>query len=81
MAFQVQPAFYSDIDELANVIVSAHVNDELVTEMMGAVPHGIHVKWYADGPMHSGKCGNWSHGHIISKQSKIKQSRSALSFG
>lgn len=48
MAFQVQPASYSDLDELADIIVSAHVNDELFPAMMGKVPHDVQVKWYAD---------------------------------
>jgi hypothetical protein len=61
MAFQVQPALYSDIDELADVIVSAHVNDELVTEMMGAVPREIHVKWYADAFRKVWELEPWTH--------------------
>lgn len=48
MAFQVQPATYLDLDALAEVIVSAHVKDELVPTMMGKVAHEVQVKWYAD---------------------------------
>jgi hypothetical protein len=48
MAFQVQPATYSDLDALANVIVAAHVKDEMVSMMMENVPYEVQVKWYAD---------------------------------
>ena len=48
MAFQVQPATYSDLDALAEVIVLAHVKDELVPTMMGKVAHEVQVKWYAN---------------------------------
>lgn len=48
MAFQVQPATYADLDALADVIVAAHVKDEIVPMMMGKVPHEEQVKWYAD---------------------------------
>jgi hypothetical protein len=48
MAFQVEPATYSDLDALAEVIVSAHVKDELVPTMMRHVSHDAQVKWYAD---------------------------------
>ena len=48
MAFQVQPATHADLHELAKILVSAHVEDELVAVMMGAVPYAAQVEWYAD---------------------------------
>jgi hypothetical protein len=48
MAFQIQPATYSDLDELAHVIVSAHRKDELIPKIMGKVSHEVQVKWYAE---------------------------------
>jgi hypothetical protein len=48
MAFQVQRATYLDLDSLADIIVSAHVKDEMLPMMMGKVPHQEQVKWYAD---------------------------------
>ena len=48
MAFQIQPATFSDLDCLAEVIVSAHVKDEMLPIMMGKVPHHEQVEWYAD---------------------------------
>jgi hypothetical protein len=48
MAFQVQPATYADLDILADIIVTAHVKDELVPIMMSNVKHEIQVRWYGD---------------------------------
>ncbi len=61
MAFQVLPASYADLDTLADVMVSAHVKDELVTKMMGDVPHQEHVKWYADAFRKVWEEETWAH--------------------
>jgi hypothetical protein len=61
MPFQVLPASYSDLDALADVMISAHVEDELVTKMMENVPHGVHVKWYADAFRKVWEEESWAH--------------------
>jgi hypothetical protein len=71
MPFQVQPASYSDLDALADVMVSAHVEDELVTKMMENVPHEVHVKWYADAFRKVWEGETWAHYFkVVEEQSR-----------
>jgi hypothetical protein len=48
MAFQIKLASLSDLDILADVLVKAHVNDELFQHLFRNVPHEARVTWYAD---------------------------------
>ena len=48
MVFQTQPATFSDLEVLADVLVNAHATDRLFEQLMLGVPHEMRVKWYAD---------------------------------
>lgn len=48
MGFQIQPAAYTDLDTLADVLVNAHVIDRFFEQLMPKVSHESRVKWYAD---------------------------------
>jgi hypothetical protein len=48
MVFQIQAATYSDLNDLADVLVKAHSIDRLFEQLMPRVPYDAQVKWYAD---------------------------------
>ena len=48
MVFQIQPATYSDLDAIADVLVKAHAIDRLFEQLMPRAPHDLRVKWYAN---------------------------------
>jgi hypothetical protein len=48
MAFQAEAANYSDLDSIAEIMVDAHVSDNVFVKLMPGVSQKTLVKWYAD---------------------------------